>query len=187
MTKVPLRLATTVFMKSFYLSFTSHSSSDLPPIVYSSFLSLFYSFFLFWPLKNTSLQDHFLSTVQRDALLSENTSWGNHPLWSAVRELLLIPIFLFGNATPTAFSTLLQGYLVVMKVPSNPYHMGLRRLEIYMACKGEAKGTAPQTIVPLFNDIAHRLLLKVIPPAGNLADIVRDQPTRHYCLPNTPI
>ena len=75
-----------------------------------------------------------------------------------------------------------------MKVPSNPYHMGLGWLEIYMGCKGEAKGTAFQTIVPLFNDIAHRLLFKVMPPpAGNLADIARDQPARHYCLRNTPI
>jgi len=66
--------------------------------------------------------------------------------------------------------------------------MRLGRLEIYMACLGEAKGTALQRIIPLFNDIAHRLLFKVTPrPAGNLADIARDQPARHYYLPNTPI
>ena len=48
---------------------------------------------------------------------------------------------------------------------------------------GEAKGTALQTIIQLFNNIAHRLLFKVMPPpAGNLADIAGDQSTRSTLL-----
>ena len=52
---------------------------------------------------------------------SENTSWGNQPLGSAVRELLLKPRrYSYAFLSSFSISALKQCYLVAVRVPSNP-------------------------------------------------------------------
>ena len=73
--------------------------SILPPTVCSSFFPLFFhSLFCLHHYKASPLLGHLFSLFQKDALVSENMSWGHQPLGSTVRELLLKLTFLFGTA-----------------------------------------------------------------------------------------
>jgi len=73
----------------FFLQLSSSHCSILPPVCYSLFCLHHY--------KASPFLGHLFSLFQKDALVSEKTSWGHQPLGSTVRELLLKLTVLFGT------------------------------------------------------------------------------------------
>ena len=116
----------------FFLQLSSSHCSILPPIV---FISLFHSssslllLILFAPLQSQSLSGPFIQPVsERCSCVGENelrsptlgeyrkraTSETYRPLWNWQ-----------GLTTQTSLSTLSSCYLVVMRVPSNPFAIAI--------------------------------------------------------------
>ena len=127
---------------------------------YATHLSHVHLLFDSWSVhaRNHSLVWH-AQTLQffpRTALVLDNTSWGNQPLGSAVRELfleLVVHVHVDDPLSPKrSFLTLVKCYLVVVRVPSKQCLWPLT------ATTADAKSTQPtsNTHLPVLLQVTQR-------------------------------